>query len=75
SKRSITLFFLAIPQEKFTENISTDGGKIKQIKWASISELKDLDIRPKILAEILISSFGKFENIPLEYSVDFKEQG
>jgi len=73
SKRSIAFFFLATPQEKFTKNISNDGGKIKQIKWVNISGLKDLDIRPKILADILINSSGKFESIPMEYSVDFKE--
>ena len=73
SKRSITIFFLATPKKEFTKNISNDGGKIKQIKWVNISELKDLDIRPKILVDILINSFGKLENIIPEYSVDFKE--
>lgn len=72
NKRSITVFFLATPEES-TNNITNNGGKIKQIEWVNISNLNNLDIRPKILSNILIESKDGFDNISPEYSVDFKE--
>jgi 8-oxo-dGTP diphosphatase len=73
NKRSITVFFLASPEEEFLENISNDGGKIKNIEWVEISKLKDLDIRPSILSKILMESKRDFNKIVLGHSVDFKE--
>ena len=73
NKRSITFFFLAIPEEESTDNISNDEGKIKKVEWVDISNLNDLDVRPKILANILIKSGDEPKNLSLGHSVDFKE--
>ncbi len=73
NKRSITVLFLATPIGEFPESISDDGGKIKQIEWIEITKLDKLDVRPKIIADILIKSENNFESISLGHSVDFKE--
>jgi len=73
NKRSVTTFFLATPVSENDSILTDDGGKIKQISWINIADLKNLDVRPRILANILDSSQNKIEGIPLEYSVDFKE--
>jgi ADP-ribose pyrophosphatase YjhB (NUDIX family) len=73
NKRSITVFFLASPEEEFLKNISNDGGKIKNIEWVEISKLEDLDIRPAILSRILKENKEDFNKIILGHSVDFKE--
>jgi len=73
NKRSITFFFLASPKEESFENISNDGGKIKEVEWVEISNLEDLDVRPAILAKILKESEKDLNNLSLGYSVDFKE--
>ena len=72
-KRSVTIFFLATPKEEFTENISDDGGKIKQVEWMDISNLNNIDIRPKILADLLGNAGDDFNNISLGHSVDFRD--
>jgi 8-oxo-dGTP diphosphatase len=73
NKRSVTAFFLAEPIEENSDSLTNDGGKIKKIVWASLNELNDLDVRPKILSDLISENIDNLENIKLGHSVDFKE--
>ncbi|MBT3395192.1 NUDIX hydrolase [archaeon] len=74
NKRSLTIFFLAKPISIRKNNLTDDGGKIKQVEWVDISKLDEIDIRPRILADILMKAKGDFDTISLNHSVDYKHE-
>lgn len=63
--RVLNMFFLVerkggeiIPGEK-------DGGKVKDIKWVPLKHIKDLDLRPKYVAESLFRDYQNgFNEVP-----------
>jgi 8-oxo-dGTP pyrophosphatase MutT (NUDIX family) len=73
NKRSITAFFLAEPIEENLNQLTDDGGKIKKIVWVDLKDLSDLDVKPKILSDLISKNFKDLKKINLGYSVDFKE--
>lgn len=63
--RVLNMFFLV--ERKGGEIIygEKDGGKIEEIKWVSLKHLKDLDLRPKYVAERLFEDYKKgFPQVP-----------
>lgn len=63
--RVLNIFFLVerkggeiIPGEK-------DGGKVKEIKWIDLKNIKHLDMRPKFIADNLYADYKKgFSEVP-----------
>jgi hypothetical protein len=64
---------LAEPIEENLDLLTDDGGKIKKIVWIDLNELPNLDIRPKVLSDLISENIDNLEKIQLGHSVDFKE--
>jgi 8-oxo-dGTP diphosphatase len=63
--RVLNMFFLVekiggqiIPGEK-------DGGKVKEIQWVKLVDIDKIDLRPKFVAERILSDYKKnFQEVP-----------
>jgi len=69
SKRSVSVFFIA----EFVETLkptTDDGGKVKEIKWVRLEELKEYDVRPKKVVEML-NFLPELQDKMELYSVDY----
>jgi 8-oxo-dGTP diphosphatase len=61
--RVINSFFLAEIVDGIEEIKTDDGGKVKSLQWIDIKKLKNIDLRPKFIAENLHDDYlNNFKN-------------
>jgi ADP-ribose pyrophosphatase YjhB (NUDIX family) len=74
SKRVVNILFLSKVIKEDKTKLTDDNGKIKNIEWIGLDNLKNIDLKPDFLKNNLQKDLkGNFKN-SIFYSVNFKNE-